>query len=112
MIRKRKKGTDANFARPKLLNLDRVWGEIGVCPLFLHCCRLKRPRTEQKLDNIALMRLQPVELQRRDRSQIQSIDLRGVDQSSLPLRVLRDGATHQRGTDIFEHLLLRTLDHT
>jgi len=73
------KGDRRNFARANLLNLDSAWGENCVCPLFLDCRGLKRSRTEQKLDNIALMRLQPVEFQGRNRSQIQSIDLRRVD---------------------------------
>ena len=52
--------------------------------------KLERPGAEQEVDNIPLMRLQPVELDRRQRPQVQPIDVRGICQGTLELFVLRD----------------------
>ena len=77
--------------------------------LFQH--GLKCPGTEQELYNIAFMWLKPVELDRRNRADVQAVDLMRVDQLALPFPVLGDGAAYQRLADLPQHLLLRTLDH-
>ena len=42
--------------------------------------RLKRARAEQELDDVAFVRLQPVELRRRHRAEVQPIDVHRVEQ--------------------------------
>src|SRR4051794_32559725 len=71
---------------------------------------LKRPRPEQEIDDASLMRLQPVELDRRDRSDVQPVDVRRVDQRSLELLVFRYRRANQRRPNLFKHLLLGALD--
>src|SRR5229473_1967256 len=46
---------------------------------------LKRARAEQKLDDVAFVRLEPVELDGRNRTEIQSIDVNRVDQRATEL---------------------------
>src|SRR5206468_2192711 len=75
------------------------------------CRSLKRPRAEEKLDDVALVRLQPVELDGGDGAEIQTVDVRRIEQLALPLPVLGDGAAHQRGTNLPDHLFLRAADH-
>src|SRR3989442_14071815 len=41
---------------------------------------LKRPRAEEKLDDVALMRLQPVQLEGGEGADIQTVDVRCIDQ--------------------------------
>src|SRR5437588_86824 len=52
--------------------------------------KLERPRSEQEIDDAALVRLQPVQLDRRHRAEIESIDVRSVQQGPLKLLVLSD----------------------
>ena len=54
--------------------------------------RLKRSGPEQKLDNVPFVRLQPIELNRRHRSQIQSIDVSSVHKLALELLIIGDRA--------------------
>ena len=63
---------------------------VGVSPLnrnLVNGC-LKRARPEQELDDIAFVRLQPVELDRRNRSDVEPVDMLRVDQRPLELRIL------------------------
>ena len=41
--------------------------------------------TEQELDDVAFVRLQPIELDGGNRSDVQAVDVRGVGQLALPL---------------------------
>src|SRR5260370_762101 len=66
---------------------------------------------EQEVDDAALVRLEPVEFDRRDRPEVEPVDVDGVDQLPLPLLVLRDCRAHQRRPDRLQHLLLRALHH-
>ena len=77
---------------------------------YLHR-RLKRARAEQELDDVAFVRLQPVEPDGGDRRRCSagrcvcaSISWRWNCAS------FGDGAAHQRGADLLQHLLLRALD--
>ena len=51
--------------------------------------RLERSRPEQELDDVALVRLTPVELRRRHRAQVQAIDVHGVEQPAAERRRCR-----------------------
>src|SRR5436190_5619008 len=73
--------------------------------------RLEGAGTEQELYDIPLVRLQPIQLDCRNRADIQAIDMRGVDQLPLPSAVLRDRAADQSRSDLLEHLVLRALDY-
>src|SRR6266536_5059404 len=53
--------------------------------------RLKRPRPEQKVHDVSLVRLEPVQLDRRDRTDVEPIDVGGVYQLALPLLVRGNG---------------------
>ena len=77
----------------------------------LNSDRLKSPWPEQKLDNIAFVRLQPIELDGRDSADIQAVDVVRVDQLPLPFLIFSDGAADQSRADLLEHLLLRALDN-
>src|SRR6202790_1315557 len=66
--------------------------------------RLERARAEQELDDVAFVRLEPVELDGRNRTEIQSIDVNRVHQCAAELGPARDRAAHERRADPFEHL--------
>ena len=55
------------------------------------------------------MGLQPVQLDRRHGTEIQAVDVNGVDETPPELRVARDGAAYQRGPDRLQHLRLGAL---
>src|SRR5678815_4571126 len=112
---------------PPVLNTTRTsepgtcWGwnplgEIMVAPaeLYAHAdrvgpgvLRLERALAEQEVDDAPLVRLEPVQLDRRDRPDVQPVDVHRVDQRPLELRVAGHGAGDQRRADLFQHLFLR-----
>ena len=49
-------------------------------PLQPVLVELERPGPEQEIDDVALVRLQPVELDRRHRADVQPVDVRRVEQ--------------------------------
>ena len=51
---------------------------------------LERPGAEQELDDVAFVRLEPVELNRRHRTEVQAIDVHRVDQRAAQLRLAGD----------------------
>src|SRR5439155_10637192 len=55
------------------------------------------------------MGLQPVQLDRRHGTEIQAVDVNGVEETPPELRVARDGAAYQRGPDRLQHLRLGAL---
>src|SRR5205807_268565 len=61
--------------------------------------KLEGPGAKQEIDNTALVRLQPVQLDGRQRSEVQPVDVGGLRQGPLELGILRDGAAHQRRPD-------------
>ncbi len=71
---------------------------------------LKRPWAEEKLDDVALMRLQPVQFEGGEGADIQTVDVRCIDQLSLPLLILSNSAADQRRTNLLEHLFLGATD--
>src|SRR6266850_2448025 len=80
-----------------------------------HSCvqrRLKCPRTEQELDDVAFVWLKPIELNGWNGADVQTVDVGGVDEFPLKLRVLGDDAADERGANPPEHFFLRTADHT
>src|SRR5713101_5983981 len=70
---------------------------------------LKRARAEQKFDDVAFVRLEPVELDGRNRTEIQSIDVNRVDQRATELGPARDRAAHECRPDLLEHLRFRAV---
>src|SRR5579864_4799032 len=76
---------------------------------FLQRRRLKRARPEQELDDVAFVRLEPVELNGRDRTEIQSIDVNRIHQRAPEFGPARDRTTDQRWPDLLEHLRLRAV---
>ena len=71
---------------------------------------MKCPGTKEKFDDIAFVRLQPIELDGRDRADVQAVDLGRIDQLALPLLISGDRAADQGGPDLLKHLLLRAAD--
>src|SRR5690349_16092400 len=72
---------------------------------------LKRSRTEEELDDIAFVRLKPIELDGWNGADIQTVDVSRVDEFPLELRVMGDDAGDERGADPLEHFFLRATDH-
>src|SRR6476660_9328357 len=78
-----------NLARGSLI-LKLYWGYASIFPLA-HCNRysplhrhllkprLKRSRPEQEFDYVPFVRLKPIELNRRHRPQIQTINVSCID---------------------------------
>ena len=54
----------------------------GLRILSLQLRGLERAGAEQEVDDVAFVRLKPVQLDRRDRPDIQPIDVDGVDEAS------------------------------
>ena len=73
--------------------------------------RLKRPRPKKEFDDVPFVRLQPIELDRRNRPQVQSIYLCRINKLPLELLVIRDGAAHEGGADLFQHVVLGAAYH-
>ena len=71
---------------------------------------LECPRSEQEIDDVAFVRLQPVELQRFNFANIQPVDVRGVNQFLRKRIVFRDAGADQRVVNLLLHLILRALD--
>src|SRR4029077_3846644 len=66
---------------------------------------------EQKLDNVAFVWLKPIELDGWNGADVQSVNVGGIDEFPLELRVLGDDAADERGANPLEHFFLRTSDH-
>src|SRR5258708_7323099 len=73
--------------------------------------RLKRPGAEEEIDDVSLVRLQPVQLDGGDRADVQTINVGRTYQLALPRLVVGNRGTDQGLADLLEHLLLRTLHH-
>src|SRR5437588_6608156 len=67
---------------------------------------LKRPCPEEEIHNAPLVWLQPVQLDGRDRTQIEPVNMNGIRQRPLELLVLGNRRTDERRSDRLEHLLL------
>src|SRR5213078_842336 len=52
---------------------------------------------------------EPVELDGRDRAEVEPVDVHGVQQRPAKLRLVRDGRADQRRADAVEHLLFGAL---
>src|SRR3954470_8788598 len=72
--------------------------------------RLERARAEQKVDDVAFVRLEPVELNRRNRTEIQPVDVHGIHEAPPKVRVIGDRAADKRRADRVDHPILRALD--
>src|SRR5713101_602996 len=83
---------------------------LHIAPATLQLRGLERPGTEQELDEVAFVRLQPVQLRGRHRPEVEPIDVHGVDETAAKRGVAGDGAAHQRRADRVQHLRLRALD--
>src|SRR5687767_2283415 len=71
---------------------------------------LERPGPEQEVHDTPLVRLEPVQLDRRHRPQVEPIDVDRVDQRPLELPVVGDRRANERRPDFLQHLLLWALD--
>src|SRR5262245_16576179 len=71
---------------------------------------LERPGPEQEVHDAPLVRLQPVQLDRGDRADVQPVDVDRVHQVALELLVGGDRRADQRRADPGQHLVLRALD--
>src|SRR5262245_47921868 len=72
---------------------------------------LKRSGPEEEFHNVPFVRLQPIELDRRDRRQVQAIDVCSVYKPALETPVARDGRPHKSRSDPIQYLVLRAADH-
>ena len=71
---------------------------------------LERARAEQEVDEVAFVRLQPVQADRRDRPDVQAVDVRGVESAGAGASgVVGDRRADQRRPDRLQHLVLRAL---
>ena len=61
---------------------------------------------EQEVDDVALVGLHPVELDRLHRADVQAVDVGRIEQFPGPRLVLGQAAGDQGGADAFEHVLL------
>src|SRR4051812_26107475 len=52
--------------------------------------RLEGTRAEQEIDDVAFVGLEPVELNRRNRTEVEAIDMDRVDQAPAEVRVIGD----------------------
>ena len=71
---------------------------------------LQRSVAEQKVDDAAFVRLEPVEFGGGERAEIQAVDMSGVNALALELFVVGDDRTNQRRADLRQHLVLRAFD--
>ena len=72
---------------------------------------LESAGAEQEIDDVALVRLQPVERDRLHRSDVEPIDVGGIEQRLRELGVLCDAAANQRLVNLFDHLILWAIDN-
>ena len=63
-----------------------------------------------KLDDVSLVRLEPVELDRGDGRDVEAIDVRGVHEVPAPGLIAGDRRGHEGAPDPIDHLLLGALD--
>ena len=63
---------------------------------------------EQEVDDIAFMWLQPVQRTRRNRSDIQPIDVPSVHKFRDPFVIIRDRCANESRTNLTQHLVLGT----
>src|SRR5215831_2978180 len=73
--------------------------------------RLERPSAKQKVDDVAFVRLKPIELDRRHGPEVQSIDVHRIHETTSKLWVGGDGAADERWTDCVNHPIARALDY-
>ena len=77
----------------------------------LQRCQLVGSRTEQKVDEIAFVRLQPVESACRDGTDVQSVDVSCVGQLVNPNFIARERGSNEGRADRLDHLFLRTFHY-
>ena len=66
---------------------------------------------KQEIDNVAFVRLQPVQLVSSDGSNIQPINVSRIQQLTGEGFIFGDRSTNQSLTDFFQHLVLGAIDH-
>src|SRR5688572_17184083 len=69
--------------------------------------RLEGPGAEEEIDDVPFVRLQPVELDGGDGTDVQPIDVDCFEELAFPCLVARNRAAHQRLTNLLDHLGLR-----
>src|SRR5262245_50339113 len=73
--------------------------------------RLEGSGPEEKFHDVSFVRLQPIELDRRDGPQVQAVDVRRVYELALEALVVRNGGADERCSDSLQHLVLRAAHH-
>src|SRR5688572_262564 len=89
-------------------------GSNGTAPaegVSIERSGLKRACAKEKLDDVAFVRLPPVELSRRHRTEIETIDVHRIEQAAPEGVVAGDGGRHQGRPNRFEHPGLGTIHY-
>src|SRR5258708_1774230 len=77
---------DCDYVRiVRFVKSSQIWrsSAVSTCPSKPFLRNLKCPGPKQEIDNVALVRLEPVEFGRRDRADVQTVDVRRVRQLAL-----------------------------
>src|SRR5262245_31691509 len=70
--------------------------------------KLESAGPEEEIDDAPFVWLQPVQLDRRERADVQAVNVGGVEQGPLKRLVLRDGRANECPPDGIQHFGLRT----
>src|SRR3954464_6220430 len=73
----------------------------NFCLMSRRGTRLEGSGSEQEVDDVAFVRLHPVQLVGADFTDVQAIDVGRVEQLLGPLWIFRQAGTHQRAADLF-----------
>jgi len=71
---------------------------------------LKGARPEEEIHNVTLVWLEPVQLDGRNRTDVEAVDVGGFEEFLGPPFVIGDRGANERLLNFFEHLVLRTLN--
>src|SRR5262249_3544113 len=71
--------------------------------------KLEGSRPEEEINDVAFVRLQPVQLDRRYRSDVQPVDIRRVEERALKSPVRSDRRADESRSDGVDHLVLGAL---
>src|SRR4029077_13998495 len=73
--------------------------------------QLPGPAAIQEINKGSFLWVPPVELRGGDGTEVQAVDVGGVDQFAVEVIVARDGRGDQRGADRGQHFFLRAVDY-
>ncbi len=72
---------------------------------------LKGSCPEQEVDDVAFVRLHPVQLVGPNFADVQAVNVRRIQQFLRPFRIFGQAGTNQCAADLLNHLALRTLNN-